>query len=316
MRPQRSRPHSRGRVARGIAALAATAAVSGCSALGITDQVDNGPPRLEPNPQPDIAAAMVDGRSGPESRLNACELLDLTTAEIIALTGADMPDVEPTGSGDLRLLCTYGGPGSPERYEMQLSGITGDDENGTEAEADETTDADVDPEADTDSEAGTVFGPEVPSALATPDDTTAEAQPTPTATAVTTPEVDPDYLPDTFAAGVVKPFEGPQDALGNHAAMLGVRYACSDIRGQDALSVDAVAPGAPEAPQPVEPDLATAYIDCAAAPTGGGVEVHTILIADNDLWHITLVSSETPSSPEAEALALQGLHRVAEYILD
>lgn len=300
MQPQRSRPPFRGRIARGIVALAATAAVSGCSALGVTDPADTGPPRLEPNPRPDIAAAMAEGRSGPESRLDACELLDLTTAEIIELTGADMPDVEPTGSGDLRLLCTYGGPGSPERYEMQLSGSVGDDddETGTGAQADAGS--------------GRVFGPELPSAFATPDPTAPDL----TASDPATSAFDPDYLPDTFAAGVVKPLQGPQAALGGHAAMLGVRYACSDIRGQDASSVDAVTPAAPGAPQPVEPGLATAYIDCGAAPTGGGVEVHTILIANNDLWHITLVSPETPRSPEAEAQALRGLHRVAQYILD
>lgn len=295
MRPHRSRPHPRGRVARSVVALAVTAAVSGCSMLGVSDPTDSGPPRLEPNPQPDIAAAMIEGRYVTETRMNACELLNLSTAEIIDLTGADMPEVEPTGSGDLRLLCTYGGPGSPERYAMQQTAAA---------------------EADAAPGTSPVYGPELPPAFAMPDATTPDEEPAPSPTAVTTtPEVDPDYLPDTFAAGVVKPVQGPQVALGGHAAMLGVRYACSDIRGQAAASVEPVGPGAPEAPLPVEPELSTAYIDCVAAPTGGGVEVHTILIADVDLWHITLISPETPRTPEAEARALEGLHRVAESIL-
>ena len=72
---------------------------------------------------------------------------------------------------------------------------------------------------------------------------------------------------------------------------------------------------APGAPAPVRPDLATAYIDCVAAPTGGGVEVHTILVSGDELWHITLLKPETPRSPDAEASALSGLHRVAQRIL-
>ena len=81
---------------------------------------------------------------------------------------------------------------------------------------------------------------------------------------------------------------------------------------KDVVKVEALAPGAPA---PVRPDLATAYIDCVAAPTGGGVEVHTILVAGDELWHITLLKPETPRSPDAEASALSGLHRVAQRIL-
>ena len=43
--------------------------------------------------------------------------------------------------------------------------------------------------------------------------------------------------------------------------------------------------------------------------------MHTILVADNDLWHLVLLGPETPRSPEAEAEALAGLHRVAAGIL-
>ena len=56
------------------------------------------------------------------------------------------------------------------------------------------------------------------------------------------------------------------------------------------------------------------YIDCVAAPTGGGVEVHTILVSGDELWHITMLRPETPRSPQAEAAALAGLHRVAQEI--
>ena len=149
-------------------------------------------------------------------------------------------------------------------------------------------------------------------------DTTTEVKPMPTTSPTTTRTTtgERDEIPDTFAAGVVKPRGGPQAALRGQPAMLGVRYACSEIRGADGASIEDAPPAAPEAPAPVRPELDTAYIDCVAAPTGGGVEVHTILIADNDLWHITLISPETPRSPEAEARALEGLRRVAEHILD
>ncbi|MBB1027977.1 hypothetical protein G6026_09810, partial [Dietzia sp. DQ11-38-2] len=146
----------------------------------------------------------------------------------------------------------------------------------------------------------------------------AEVKPMPTTSpaAPRTAAADRDEIPDTFAAGVVKPRGGPQAALRGQPALLGVRYACSEIRGDESASIEDAPPGAPEAPAPVLPELGTAYIDCAAAPTGGGVEVHTILIADNDLWHLTLISPETPRSADAEARALEGLHRVAEHILD
>ncbi|MBC7295063.1 MAG: hypothetical protein H5T79_01745 [Dietzia sp.] len=282
MRSQRPRPGTGGRIARGFVASAAMVAVSGCSALGFSDAGETGPPRISPEPRPDIAAAMVEGRPDPDTRLNACELLDLTPAELIELTDADMPEVEPIGSGNLGLMCTYGGPGSPELYEMQ------------QAEAD----------AEAEAEAGA--------------DTTTEVKPMPTTSPTTTRTTtgERDEIPDTFAAGVVKPRGGPQAALRGQPAMLGVRYACSEIRGADGASIEDAPPAAPEAPAPVRPELDTAYIDCVAAPTGGGVEVHTILIADNDLWHITLISPETPRSPDAEARALEGLRRVAEHILD
>lgn len=285
MRSQRPRAATGGRLIRAVGMLTAAAAFSGCSSLGFSGAADSGPPRLSPNPQPEIAASMLDGRPAPAMRLNACELLDLTPARVIALTGADMPDVEPTGSGDLGLLCTYGGPGSPERYEAERE----------EAERVEA--------ASGDTEAGATG--------TTATSTTTAATPT---TADTDP--DPDYVPDSVAVGVVKPLGGSRAALAGQSALLGARYACSGVRGEGASSVEGAAAGAPGAPAPVRPDLGSPYIDCVAAPTGGGVEVHTILAADSDLWHLTLIRPGTPRSPEAEARALAGLHRIANQILD
>ncbi|PAY23412.1 hypothetical protein CEY15_08870 [Dietzia natronolimnaea] len=297
MRSQRPRTAPGGRVALGSAASAAVLAIAGCSASGVAGNGETGPPRISPAPQPDIAAAMIEGRPAPDDRLNACELLDLPTDELIEFTGADMPEIEPIGSGDLGLICTYGGPGSLELYEMQQSEAT--TEEAEDADGSDTADDDTADTADT----------------AT---TSTEVKPMPTTspTSPRTAAADRDEIPDTFAAGVVKPRGGPQAALRGQPALLGVRYACSEVRGDESASIADAPPGAPEAPAPVLPELGTAYIDCAAAPTGGGVEVHTILIADNDLWHITLISPETPRSPDAEARALAGLHRVAEHILD
>ncbi|MCY1658336.1 hypothetical protein OVA21_14190 [Dietzia sp. SL131] len=301
MRSQRPRPARGRRLAGGFAALAATVAVAGCTATG-PGSGDAGPPRLTPNPRHDVAAEMVEGRPAPEERLNACELLDLTTEEIIDLTGADMPVVDPTGSGDLGLLCTYGGPGSPERYEAGLAGTST-----TAAEATDTDAAEVPDTGSADTE-----GAETTAAGATTD-----ASMTTSATTATTtpPAFDPDVVPDTVAAGVVTPRDGARAALAGQATLLGARYACSEIRGPGAAEAGLTAPGEPGAPAAVGPRPATLYIDCVAAPTGGGVEVHTILVSADELWHITMLRPETPRSPQAESSALAGLHRVAQEII-
>ncbi|MDV7999673.1 hypothetical protein [Rhodococcus sp. IEGM 1408] len=310
METQRPRPLSGERVARMLVALSTAMAVSACSALGLSEPADSGPPRISPNPLPEVAAAMVEGRSAPDTRLNACELLDLTTARVIALTGADMPEVEPTGSGDLGMLCTYGGPGSPERYVAQQA----EDEAAVEAESAAETAAGAGATEESAEESEPADSELDPDAITT---ATTTAASTTTRTATEAPEstaLVPDDVPDSFAAGVVKPPSGSRASLAGQAAMLGVRYACSEIRGEDAGGAEGAAPP-PQAPAPVRPEPDTAYIDCVAAPTGGGVEVHTILVADNDLWHITFVSPGTPRSPETDARALAGLHRVAEHIL-
>lgn len=305
MRSQRPRPANRRRLAGGFAALAATVAVAGCTATG-PGSGDAGPPRLTPNPRHDVAAAMVEGRPAPEERLNACELLDLTTEEIIDLTGADMPVVDPTGSGDLGLLCTYGGPGSPERYEAGLAGTSTTDAEAT------YTDAATDAAEVSDAESADTEGAETTAAGATTD-----ASMTTSATTATTtpPAFDPDVVPDTVAAGVVTPRDGARAALAGQATLLGARYACSEIRGPGAAEAGLTAPGEPGAPAAVGPRPATLYIDCVAAPTGGGVEVHTILVSADELWHITMLRPETPRSPQAESSALAGLHRVAQEII-
>lgn len=305
MRSLRSRPVSGHRVtsghrkALGVAALTAAVAVSGCSTFTSSEPVDAGPPRLTPNPRPEVAAAMIDGISEPGDLLNACELLDMTTEEIIDLTGAVMPEIDPTGSGDLGMVCIYGGPGSRERA------VTAEEESEEESASGTAPEA-----AGSTSTAGTATESTTTAATAI----TSATDTTSTSATTTSPAFDPDLVPDTFAAGVVKPPSGSAAALAEQASLLGVRYACSDIRGEDP-DVVATAPGAPEAPAPVKPELPTSYIDCAAAPTGGGLEVHTILVADNDLWHLVLLGPETPRSPEAEAEALAGLHRVAAEIL-
>lgn len=266
-------------------ALAAVAALTlaGCSGLG--DEAESGPPRLTPNLQMDSAEAMIASSGSANERLNACELLDLTTAEVITLTDAEMPDVEPTGSGDLGLICTYGGPGSPARAEA----ATATDSDGDLDDSDGTDETDR-------------------WNLGATTTTTTPETPGP-------PAFEPGIVPDTFAAGVVEPQGGAEAALAGQPLMLGARYACSEVRGTLAATVEGAPPAAPGAPGPVSPPLATAFLDCLAAPTGGGVEVHTILVSGDYLWHITLVQPETVRSPGAEAEALAGLHRVARQIL-
>lgn len=280
----------------GLVALAAVLAVAGCS--GGADDGIPGPPRLTPNPQHDVAAEMIDSRPAPEERLNACELLDLTTAQVIELTESDMPEVEPTGSGDLGLICTYGGPGSPERVGLE------DDEA---ADADSYWGTDDDADSDTTTTSATT--------TATSTTTAASAGPTTTGANGATWDFDSDFVPDTFAAGVVEPFGGAEAALAGQPTMLGTRYACSEVRGPQASTVDGAPPAAPGAPAPTPPAVDAAYIDCIASPTGGGVEVHTMLVVNDRLWHITLLRPEVPRTPEAETQALAGLHRVAEHIL-
>lgn len=332
MLSQRSRPLA------GLAAICAAVSVSACSALGGTDAADGGPPRVSPEPRPEVAAAMVDGALEPQERLDTCGLLDLTAQEVIELTDAAMPVVEPTGLDELGMPCTYGGPGSPERLMAGLEAAL---------EAAEQ-DAEQDAEAGAPGEAGEAAGPEAPGTTTTEDpadeatdepgtdepagpETPMPVWPTmpdlavPDAAVPDTaepdqPELDPlppEEVPisDSVAAGMVKPHSGAPEALAGQPVMLGSRYACSEVRGQDAESVPGEVAGVPEAPDPVSPELATQYIDCIAAPTGGGVEVHTIFVADNDLWHLTFIRPGTPRSPEADAEALEGLHRMAEHVL-
>ena len=304
MRWPRLLPPSGLRGATGVAALAVVMVAAGCSG----DDVDAGPPRVTPVPNHDAAQAMIEGGQVDQERLNACELLDLSVDEVIDLTRATMPEVEPTGSGDLGLICTYGGPGSTERA---------DD---TDAAGNRTEDYDtVDPDS---GEAAT----STTSTSASPTSTTStSASPTSTSTSAADDSDDEDVkdetsdsraVPDTFAAGVVMPIGDVQTALAGQQRLLGNRYACSAIRGADADSVTGAPGSAPGAPPPTQPGLDTAYIDCVAAPTGGGVEAHTILISGDYLWHITLLQPETERSDRSIVAAIAGLHRVAEHILD
>lgn len=300
MRAQRSRPHPGGRVGRALGAgvaLVAAAAVSACSLSPDSGSEDAEPARLTPQPRPDVAAEMVRQIPGGAMRLSACDLLGLSTARVVALTGTDMPDVEPIGTGDLNDICTYGGPGSPERFAAaQAEAIA----NGLAAAGAPTT---------------------WPTPTTTATETATATSGTPTGTQTTgtstTPEEDREEatIPDTVAAGVVKPRSGSAAALAGQPALLGARYACSEVRGSTAASVPGAPPAAEGAPAPVRPDLASAYIDCVAVPAGGGVEVHTILVADNDVWHVTVIRPEERRSPASEARALAAAHRIGEQIL-
>ncbi|HIW67359.1 MAG TPA: hypothetical protein H9878_04385, partial [Candidatus Dietzia merdigallinarum] len=134
-------------------------------------------------------------------------------------------------------------------------------------------------------------------------------------TATPTTAFDPDLIPDTFAAGVVRPVGGAEAALASQPVLLGARLACSEVRGTMAATIEGAPAASPEAPGPASPPLATAFIDCVSAPTGGGVEVHTIFIDGDDLWHMVMLQPETPRTAEAETEALAGLHRVARQVL-
>lgn len=278
------------RGAAGAVALAVVLVAAGCSSAE-----EAGPSRLTPNPNYDAAEAMIKNGPVEQKRLNACELLALTVDEVIDLTDATMPDVEPTGSGDLGLICTYGGPGSPERAEAEAKKKDDDDGDASASATSTTTDS-------TSTEA---------TSSATPTTTTTES----TSTESGRKDRDSGRVPDTFAAGVVTPIGEVGAALAGQQTLLGSRYACSEIRGAKADTVQGAPAAAPGSPPPTQPSLDTAYIDCLSSPTGGGVEAHTILISGDYLWHITLLEPEVPRSEKNDVAAIAGLHRVAEHIL-
>lgn len=262
----------RSRILVGTVTACLLAVVTACSGTGGGD--DDGPPRISPGPRHDVAAEMIADPVDPAQRLDACGLLDLTAEQVIDLTGAEMPDVQPTGQGEVGIPCTFGGPGSPERLWAEL-------------EAAESTTG-----------ATTTTGTE------TTTGSTTTTEPT-TTEPTSTPPAPPEDIPvaDTVAAGVVKPRVGAEAALAGQPALLSPRLACSPVQDSAAAaSAPATAPG-------------YSYLDCTAAPTGGGVEVHTIFVADADVWHLTFVRPGTPRSPADEAEAIAGLHRMAEYVL-
>ena len=311
----------------GAMAIVATMVLAGCSGNG--DDVEAGPMRITPTPNPEAAAAMIAHAQSDDPRLDACALLDQSTAEIIQPTGASMPETDPTGTGDLRLVCTYGGPSSAERAAGE--GDEDDDTTGDNADAEDeeggddgTDEEDSD---DDDTTATSTDGATTTSVTtsATPTSTTATTDAdaddattsgaTTSGTATPTTAFDPDLIPDTFAAGVVRPVGGAEAALASQPVLLGARLACSEVRGTMAATIEGAPAASPEAPGPASPPLATAFIDCVSAPTGGGVEVHTIFIDGDDLWHMVMLQPETPRTAEAETEALAGLHRVARQVL-
>ena len=284
----------------GAMAIVATMVLAGCSGNG--DDVEAGPMRITPTPNPEAAAAMIAHAQSDDPRLDACALLDQSTAEIIQLTGASMPETDPTGTGDLRLVCTYGGPSSAER----AAGEGDEDDDTTATSTDGATTTNVTTSATPTSTTATTD--------ADADDATTSGATT-SGTATPTTAFDPDLIPDTFAAGVVRPVGGAEAALASQPVLLGARLACSEVRGTMAATIEGAPAASPEAPGPASPPLATAFIDCVSAPTGGGVEVHTIFIDGDDLWHMVMLQPETPRTAEAETEALAGLHRVARQVL-
>ena len=60
--------------------LTAAAAFSGCSSLGFSGAADSGPPRLSPNPQPEIAEFRLGPRNG---RAEVATRFRLATTQII-----------------------------------------------------------------------------------------------------------------------------------------------------------------------------------------------------------------------------------------
>ena len=285
----------------GAMAIVATMVLAGCSGNG--DDVEAGPMRITPTPNPEAAAAMIAHSQSDDPRLDACALLDQSTAEIIQLTGASMPETDPTGTGDLRLVCTYGGPSSAERAAGEGDE---DDDDTTATSTDGATTTSVTTSATPTSTTATTD--------ADADDATTSGATT-SGTATPTTAFDPDLIPDTFAAGVVRPVGGAEAALASQPVLLGARLACSEVRGTMAATIEGAPAASPEAPGPASPPLATAFIDCVSAPTGGGVEVHTIFIDGDDLWHMVMLQPETPRTAEAETEALAGLHRVARQVL-
>lgn len=284
----------------GAMAIVATMVLAGCSGNG--DDVEAGPMRITPTPNPEAAAAMIAHAQSDDPRLDACALLDQSTAEIIQLTGASMPETDPTGTGDLRLVCTYGGPSSAK----SAAGEGDEDDDTTATSTDGATTTSVTTSATPTSTTATTD--------ADADDATTSGATT-SGTATPTTAFDPDLIPDTFAAGVVRPVGGAEAALASQPVLLGARLACSEVRGTMAATIEGAPAASPEAPGPASPPLATAFIDCVSAPTGGGVEVHTIFIDGNDLWHMVMLQPETPRTAEAETEALAGLHRVARQVL-
>ena len=284
----------------GAMAIVATMVLAGCSGNG--DDVEAGPMRITPTPNPEAAAAMIAHAQSDDPRLDACALLDQSTAEIIQLTGASMPETDPTGTGDLRLVCTYGGPSSAK----SAAGEGDEDDDTTATSTDGATTTNVTTSATPTSTTATTD--------ADADDATTSGATT-SGTATPTTAFDPDLIPDTFAAGVVRPVGGAEAALASQPVLLGARLACSEVRGTMAATIEGAPAASPEAPGPASPPLATAFIDCVSAPTGGGVEVHTIFIDGDDLWHMVMLQPETPRTAEAETEALAGLHRVARQVL-
>lgn len=288
------RSGGRGRMRVGAAILAATALASplGCATTQEEPAaVVEDPPRLTPIPDEAAAAAMESVQASTDLTLDACALLDLSPKRIAALTGTDIGDTETPVAGHARNICTYGGPG-----------------------AELTTGATTTP---TSSGIGVSPTSTVPGAPPT----SAGGPGTARRTAAPGDPADPsDGLLDTVTVAVVEPGGAVAAALADLPGQLAPTYVCSEIRGTGADATTVAADrdeGAPSAagPPPVDPELATSYLDCVTSPTGGGTEAHTVLVAGGRIWHLVATRPNTPRGAETEARTLSGLHRLAIHIL-
>jgi|GEM_PF-3844262 len=280
----------------GALALALVVSTACTHGSGDADE-SSGPPRLTPQPDRDLASSLATVRASTDAKLDACALLAVGPLRVAQLTGATLPDTPPSNPGDLSAMCTYGGPGTRPTPTTAAAPTTAGAEDGSvsgDGQAAPTTPGTV---------ASSTTRPSPARATTSrnePADQDGEAD-------------DGTPTPDSVTAAAVRPAGDVRAALALQPEQLRTLYRCSSVRGQGAVPGAQAQPGAPAE---VKPQLATSYVDCSATPTGGGTEVHTVLVAGRELWHLALIKPGTPRTPQSELDALAGLHRLAAELLD
>lgn len=309
---QRTGDRGLSRLAATIVALTVLAVPLGCATPQQASTSASGePPRLTPTPDEAAAKAMESVHASTDLTLDACALLDLTPVRIAALTGTNLGDTEAPVAGHARNICTYGGPGSePTTSPTGTTTSTGATSTATSTG---TTGTVTSTGTSTTEPTGT--GPTGSTAITT----TAGTSTTSTTTGDPGEETGPRL--DTVTVAVVEPGDDVATALADLPRQVAPTYSCSEVRGTGATSTpsDAATEDAQNSdrpgPPPAEPELATSYVDCVTTPTGGGTEVHTIMVDGSRLWHLVATRPDTPREPAAEARGLVGLHRLAMHIL-